>query len=983
MSSECAAAGAAAALTNGCSISGYSSAPSPLRGLLWKQIPTWVGFGLHQQRYVCLEVGRLDYSKPAPGGRPGEYRGTIDFVANRCEVQEVDGTKTKFVVRPQAEEWLWGNFTGAQDGRLFVFDASDSEHSRDVWVDAIREHICYGDRKSAALSMTRRSQRQQQRVSLPTAGGSELNAASTRSLDPAELADNVGLLEEQRMPLPMKVVIISASDLRNEDDGILSDPYCVCEVRGRSDSRFETRTKRNTLDPVWNHEAEVAIYESGDTLLFTVWDRDHAGDDDFLGQVALSGSEFQRSGFVGELQLFGGGKAHRVKSTSARLKVKVVPAMAAAATAAAARAARGFAPVDTPALSASTPATSSQPPLVRISSASGRGIKASYCVCEILGKRHTRFQTKVIDSTPHIETHMICQWDHEVQIQDFSADDSFIFTVWNRDSAGNEDEFLGQIKLDNASFCRSGFDGNLQLWGCGDIGEVTLCVKVFIVDSAGDCKCLRQTAYGFDAQAVDAADTAAQLASSCSKPERASVHQGQTAAPRNEDRVGTTNDGALNTKPGSDTVREAYAALEVVIMSAKGLRNADGLPGHGLSNPYCVCEIPAKPTSQLRTKTVFNTLDPVWDDQCVIADYSLGDSLMFTIWSEDLGTQDHYLGRVRVANTLFQLSGFEGELLVAEAGEGVHAMLNIKIAVHVPSLTTSPRHSACAGTTSRLMPAVGHKSQVAQTRLSIAESEASFYSIFAHREYLGRARDSMISVLDEVPRESFAAPASGSSASSLCLQPRQSDPSPSAVAAQQAGARRQRRPAERWRCPAETEEVGMRSTIRVTIVGARGLPNAKRRVPGHDLSDPCCACELVGRPSSRFETRAVEDTMHPVWDHEATIANCVPHDVLLFTVLAKSQQSGVQHSVVLGKAELQGAQFLTASSDGFEGELPLSECGPGRGRGATLCVKVTVLLQTSAPAAAEVSSFDREEDASSSNTLVRSFADLAKSWLGV
>merc|ERR1712039_897616 len=44
--------------------------------------------------------------------------------------------------------------------------------------------------------------------------------------------------------------------------------------------------------------------------------------------------------------------------------------------------------------------------------------------------------------------------------------------------------------------------------------------------------------------------------------------------------------------------------LQIVIVSAKGLRNADTLPGYGLSDPYCTCVIPGKPNTKIRTHVI-------------------------------------------------------------------------------------------------------------------------------------------------------------------------------------------------------------------------------------------------------------------------------------------------------------------------------------------------------------------------------------------
>mmetsp|Transcript_100635 Transcript_100635/g.178681 ORF Transcript_100635/g.178681 Transcript_100635/m.178681 type:complete len:1014 (+) Transcript_100635:59-3100(+) len=93
---------------------------------------------------------------------------------------------------------------------------------------------------------------------------------------------------------PLCVTVISARGLRNADTGItifggtnLSDPYCVCEIVGKPEAQFKTRAIDDNLSPVWNHMGELLGYEPGNTLHFSVFDKDLGKKDDFLGQVSL------------------------------------------------------------------------------------------------------------------------------------------------------------------------------------------------------------------------------------------------------------------------------------------------------------------------------------------------------------------------------------------------------------------------------------------------------------------------------------------------------------------------------------------------------------------------------------------------------------------------------------------------------------------------------------------------------------------------
>lgn len=113
-----------------------------------------------------------------------------------------------------------------------------------------------------------------------------------------------------RAPAVLRVTVVGARGLRNADWLGKSDPYCVCEVRGKPDakSRFQTPVIDDCLEPVWDHAGEIADFGSGDELMFTVMDQDTGGRADLLGKAVLTSAAFDSSGFDGELPLFEAGK---------------------------------------------------------------------------------------------------------------------------------------------------------------------------------------------------------------------------------------------------------------------------------------------------------------------------------------------------------------------------------------------------------------------------------------------------------------------------------------------------------------------------------------------------------------------------------------------------------------------------------------------------------------------------------------------------
>jgi len=120
--------------------------------------------------------------------------------------------------------------------------------------------------------------------------------------------------------------------------------------------------------------------------------------------------------------------------------------------------------------------------------------------------------------------------------------------------------------------------------------------------------------------------------------------------------------------------------LLVVLESARGLRDADGLPGQGVSDPYCVASIPGKAESRIQTKFIKDTLNPVWHHMGEVSGWVPGDMLVFDVWDKDWCSRDDYLGRAELAledeNGLPQ---FEGELMLKDAGAGIEAYLKVQI----------------------------------------------------------------------------------------------------------------------------------------------------------------------------------------------------------------------------------------------------------------------------------------------------------------
>jgi len=120
--------------------------------------------------------------------------------------------------------------------------------------------------------------------------------------------------------------------------------------------------------------------------------------------------------------------------------------------------------------------------------------------------------------------------------------------------------------------------------------------------------------------------------------------------------------------------------LRIMIVGAAGLRDADLMPGSGMSDPYCTCELLGKPhASQVQTQVVKNTPNPLWNHEADLQDYTIGDTLVFKVYGQDSGKRDDYLGSLTVRSDMFDPHGFEGELPLQESGTGITATLRLRI----------------------------------------------------------------------------------------------------------------------------------------------------------------------------------------------------------------------------------------------------------------------------------------------------------------
>jgi hypothetical protein len=139
---------------------------------------------------------------------------------------------------------------------------------------------------------------------------------------------------------------------------------------------------------------------------------------------------------------------------------------------------------------------------------------------------------------------------------------------------------------------------------------------------------------------------------------------------------------------------QASEQLQVTVVGCKGLRSADSALMGGssyLSDPYCICKVANKRTSELsefRTPVVKNTETPVWNHTASLSDYTDGDVLSFKVLDKDRLGNDDSLGEATLEiSKLQQSGGFDGELKLMEAGKGYHPTLRVRVKVMAENIS--------------------------------------------------------------------------------------------------------------------------------------------------------------------------------------------------------------------------------------------------------------------------------------------------------
>jgi len=99
------------------------------------------------------------------------------------------------------------------------------------------------------------------------------------------------------------VSFLGAEGLPGENDSDVN-PYCVCEIAGKSDSKVRSKICLESRNPEWNELHEVDDYEAGDDLNLSVFSSiDGTSKGLLLGTAVLPSSAFHSRGFAGAVTI--------------------------------------------------------------------------------------------------------------------------------------------------------------------------------------------------------------------------------------------------------------------------------------------------------------------------------------------------------------------------------------------------------------------------------------------------------------------------------------------------------------------------------------------------------------------------------------------------------------------------------------------------------------------------------------------------------
>mmetsp|Transcript_4906 Transcript_4906/g.11614 ORF Transcript_4906/g.11614 Transcript_4906/m.11614 type:complete len:741 (-) Transcript_4906:189-2411(-) len=255
--------------------------------------------------------------------------------------------------------------------------------------------------------------------------------------------------------------------------------------------------------------------------------------------------------------------------------------------------------------------------------APGGGSSDPYCVVAVQGKGKSSFKTKVVQNNRDPV------WNHKDKINDMHDGDQLFFEILDHDVVG---------KHDSLGFASIGWE-ELQ-----EDGPQSFQLPL---ESTGKKKAHKESVISVKVTVA-----------------KRKLEMGNTLT----------------------THLEGMYKLQVNIISARNLRNADHFMGGGSSDPYCKCYVKGTGKTQYTTRVINDKTDPEWNEHVVVPDFYKDDKLMFEIYDKDVGKKDDFLGKAEIPFSQVAAHGFEGEVRLQDAGvqgkKEVEAFIKLHITSH-------------------------------------------------------------------------------------------------------------------------------------------------------------------------------------------------------------------------------------------------------------------------------------------------------------
>ncbi|PRP88606.1 hypothetical protein PROFUN_03017 [Planoprotostelium fungivorum] len=89
--------------------------------------------------------------------------------------------------------------------------------------------------------------------------------------------------------------VVEAESLESKDLNGFSDPFALITIDGQ---RAKSKTKKKTLEPVWNENFEFQVTSATEPLTIELWDKDLMSSSDFICKLVIPASEMINNGSI-------------------------------------------------------------------------------------------------------------------------------------------------------------------------------------------------------------------------------------------------------------------------------------------------------------------------------------------------------------------------------------------------------------------------------------------------------------------------------------------------------------------------------------------------------------------------------------------------------------------------------------------------------------------------------------------------------------